>query len=210
MELNILNYTFVGILNNPFTSLPNFDESSLINLLELPYETQIAKDHNGIAIQARNRYVGAILNKDRFVVTAESPEMLNRIITRVVRELKKTHLMIAISAYGLNYEIEYIKLPDVSTKWLWENFMSNVAVNNTFHECNKVDFRLGIAANQYFNFSFEPRVNNPHAVFLNLNHHHQCFNPLEISSIDIINDIEKSLTLYHDEYELNIISNYNE
>lgn len=209
MERNILNYTFVGILSNPFTNLPNFDESILINFLELPYETQITKDNNGIVLQARNRYIGAILNYDRFIVTAESPEMLSRIIARIVPELKKTRLMVAISAYGLNYEMEYIKLPDVSTKWLWENFMSSVTVNNMFHECNKIDFRLGIAPNQYFNFSFEPRVNNPQAVFLNLNHHHQCFEPLEISTIDIVTEIKNSIELYHTNYELSIISNYN-
>ena len=205
MERNILSYTFVGILEKPISIFPAIQDDFLISLFDLPYETLIRKDTSGIAVQVRNRYVGAALSSDKIVITAETPEQLSDIQEKFITELRKTLPEHSVTAYGINYEIEYVKLGLTNSKWLWNKFMSGLSVGDIFHECNKIDFKLGIASNQYFNFIFEPRANNPYAVFLSLNHHHQCYPVVSIFDIDVKQKITESMALY-DIYEKKTIS----
>lgn len=206
MERNILSYTFVGILERTISTFPNIPDDFLISLFDLPYETLIRKDTSGIAAQARNRYVGVVLSADKLIITAESPEQLSSIQRKFMMELRKTLPELSVAAYGINYEIEYVKLNLTSTKWLWDKFMSGLSVGDVFHECNKIEFKLGIAPYQYFNFSFEPRANNPYAVFLSLNHHHQCCPAISIFDINSQQKIVDSMNLY-DKYEKKVMSN---
>ncbi|MDE6695812.1 MAG: hypothetical protein K2K25_02935 [Muribaculaceae bacterium] len=204
MERNILNYTFVGILEKPVVMSSIFDDDSLYSILDLPYETLVTRNENGIIVQAQNRYIGVILNPERILLTAENPEQLSLIKLRLFDELKRVHHSLSLVAYGLNYEIEYIKLDKLNSQWLWKNFMHGIQVGDVYHECHKLDFRLGINKGQYFNFSFELRANNPYGIFLTLNHHHQCYPPTDASEIDIKKMIDESIELYYNKYECNL------
>lgn len=204
MERNILNYTFVGLLEKPIIMSSMFDDDFLYSLLGLPYETLVTRNENGIIIQAQNRYIGVILNSERILLTAENPDQLSTIKSKLFDELKRIHHSLSLAAYGLNYEIEYIKLDTLNSQWLWENFMRGIQIGDVYHECSKLDFKLGIDKGQYFNFSFQLRANNPYGIFLTLNHHHQCFPPQDALGIDVKESITVSLELYHTNFECHL------
>jgi len=188
MIKNDISFSFVGVLSTPIERIPNFDNSFCQNLFGIPAETQGFFTQEGFVIAVNNKPIPVVVVNANKIVIRATKETLAEITEKIKQELEKYKISMALYAFGMNCEIEYIDLEDDSRSWLWNRFIKDdINPNSKFKLCDSLKFNLTQDDDSILNVVIEPRVGKRNGIFIGINHHHN----ITLSSIPEKDDIER-------------------
>lgn len=166
--------SFVGVLKQPLTIIPNIESNFCRNLFGMPYETFNGITPEGYVIAISNKpFPMVILSPTRIIIKAENKDSLIQYTQAIKEELKKMNTPISLASFGINNEYQWLGLEVNADEWLWNHFIgNNINTNNEYHMCNNINLRIGINENQFANIELAPRIGTRNGLFANINHHH--------------------------------------
>lgn len=166
--------SFVGVLKQPLSVIPNMDSKFCRDLFDTPYETFNGLTPEGYAIAINNKpFPMVVISPTKIIVKADNRDSLIKYVEAVKLELKKMNVPVSLIAFGINREYQWLGLDVNADTWLWNHFINNdINIGTEYHVCNKINLRFGINDRQFVNIELEPRMGNRNGLFANINHHH--------------------------------------
>lgn len=200
-----ISISFVGVLSIPLSKIPALSREFGKELFDNDAGTDTFFGPDGLVIMIPNKIVPmVVINPLKITIKAATADKMNQILSSLITKLKEEGVNTALSAFGINYEIQYLNLEKESETWLWNRFIKD-EIKTTLPEnfCNKLNFRINVNEQQSLNISIEPRVGVHDGLFVGVNHHHNVsfnefppINELETyakNSSDVINRVLKEL-----------------
>lgn len=171
---HLICMSFVGVLKQPLSVIPNLDSKFSRDLFGIPYETFNGLTPEGYTIALNNKpFPMVVINPTKIIVKADNKESLIKYVEAIKGELAKINVPISLSAFGINSEYQWLGLDENADTWLWNHFINpEINTGNEYHVCNKLNLRIGINDHQLVNIELEPRMGNRNGLFANINHHH--------------------------------------
>jgi hypothetical protein len=178
MESNRISISFVGVYESPIPFIPQLDNKFCRDLFGRPYETTNGLTPEGYAISLANRpYPLVLINPAKIIFKASNDTDLEEYVNAFSSYISKNPDKLPIkkfSAFGINYELEYLKLGKRADLWMWQHFVrADIKTPNEFHALNHLKFTLGVNEREALNFEIEPRAGVEDGIFVSCNHHHQ-------------------------------------
>lgn len=174
MEKNLISLSFVGVLKQPLTVIPNLEGRFCRELFGMPYETFNGITPEGFTIAINNKpFPIVIISPTKIIVKANKKELLIKYVEAIKGELIKLKVPVSFTAFGINSEYQWLELDDNADSWLWNHFINKeIKTGYEYHVCNKINLRIGINDLQLVNLELEPRMGIRNGLFANINHHH--------------------------------------
>ena len=174
MKLNIISISFVGVYSKPQTRIPTLENKFCKDLFNQPYETFNGLSPDGFTVVINGKpFPLLVINPQKIIFKAKDKDNLSKYINAVKAELAKINFSTDYSAFGINWEIQWIDLPSSADMWLWNRFVGdNIKTDSRFQSCNAISMRYGVNDSEEFNISFEPRAGIRNGIFCSVNHHH--------------------------------------
>lgn len=171
---HLICLSFVGVLKQPLSVIPNMDSKFCRDLFDTPYETFNGLTPEGYAIAINNKpFPMVVISPTKIIVKADNRDSLIKYVEAVKLELKKMNVPVSLIAFGINREYQWLGLDVNADTWLWNHFINNdINIGTEYHVCNKINLRFGINDRQFVNIELEPRMGNRNGLFANINHHH--------------------------------------
>ncbi|MBQ3715302.1 MAG: hypothetical protein IJM92_09520 [Fibrobacter sp.] len=176
-----ISISFVGVLSTPLSKIPTLSREFGKELFGNESGTDAFFGPDGLVIMIPNKIVPmVIINQIKITVKADSADKMNQILSSLIAKLKEEGVNTALSAFGINYEIQYLNLEKESETWLWDRFIKdNIKTKLSEKFCNKLNFRMNVNEQQSLYMSIEPRMGVHDGLFVGVNHHHNIsFNEL--------------------------------
>lgn len=195
MKRNRISVAFVGVFDRTLSMIPQLDSEFCKNIFGNPYDTLSGLSPEGFVIKTNSNHFPIILiNPQKILFFAENEKMLFSYIQSVKKEFKKIDFISKFISYGLNYEYEWIDLDENANLWLWNRFISkDISIDNNFHACNKLNFKLGINNEEFVSMDIELRNGRSNGIFSTINHHHN-YQMDELPTCDELKKIYKLST----------------
>lgn len=171
MKRNRISVSFVGVFEKALPLIPPLDNKFCRDLFGMPYETVNGLTAEGYVIRVNEEFCPlVVINSQRIIFKAEEEIKLDEYVSKFKEKFVNTKL----TAYGLNYEYEWIDLPAKADVWMWNHFYrKEIATPTNFHVSSKLQFSIGLSDNEVANVEIEPRANIQNGIFVSINHHHQ-------------------------------------
>lgn len=201
MKRGLICLSFVGVLKQPLTVIPNMDGKFCRELFEMPYETFNGITPDGYVIAINNKpFPLVVINPTKIIIKAEGKDLLLKYTEAIKGELNRMGIPVSFSSFGINSEYQWLELDTNADIWLWDHYINkNVNTDNEYHMCNKLNLRIGLGDNQFANLEIAPRMGIRDGLFANINHHHNIVLD-EIPNADVLDK-------YINESNSTIISN---
>ena len=206
---HLICLSFVGVLKQPLTVIPNIDNKFSRDLFSIPYETFNGLTPEGYTIALNNKaFPMVVINPTKIIVKADNKDSLIKYVEAIKGELARINVPVSLPAFGINSEYQWLGLDDNADTWLWNHFINKgITTGNEYHVCNKLNLRIGINDHQLVNIELEPRMGNRNGVFANINHHHNIILD-ELPNSELLNKyIEESDATINSEIIAKIIEN---
>ena len=176
MKKDRISVAFVGIYEQPVALIPQLDSEFCKRLFGQPEVTTVGIGQEGLVISTNNKpFPLVIVGLQRIAIKVANEEMLAEAITAIRSEFASKGLAFKFSAFGINYEYQYININQPAEEWMWGRFINtNIQTKARYQSCPKISFRFGINDKETVNMVIEPRVGVRDGIFLDVNHHHNC------------------------------------
>lgn len=206
MKKDRISIAFVGVYDQIIPIIPQLNADFCKNIFGTPENTLIGVSQEGLVISTQNKpFPLVVIGQQRLVIKASKEDILKQYMRTIDEELSKYNLPIRFSAYGINYEYQFLDINMQAEDWMWRSFIgNNVLTTAKYQSCSKISFRFGINDAESLNISIEPRVGVRDGLFIDVNHHHdekmnslidENFNPSYISSSHIVEQYLTELKL---------------
>lgn len=174
MVKNCISRAFVYVYDKPMTIVPTLDSSFCRNVFKMPDVTVSGVTPDGFVIGVLNRpFPLIVVGLQRLSIKAGTCEEVVLYTEEVKSELVKVGVHMGASAYGINYEYEWLDLGSAVEEWMWKSFVNSNLANAGIQLCRSISLRQLIRDdNEIINMTFEPRQGRRDGLFASINHHH--------------------------------------
>lgn len=173
MKLEQISVAFVGVYNAIQPMIPGLDNKFCRHLFDNPDETVNGISAGGYTISINSKPIPLIVfNSQKIIFKSRDIESLTSYVLKVKNEFKKIGFNPQYSAFGINYEYQFLDLDNNADLWISNEFIKSDIFNGREKRCNAVSLRFDINESEIVNMSFEPRSGIRNGVFMSINHHH--------------------------------------
>lgn len=210
MKEDQISIGIVAIFEKPLALIPPLDKDFCVGLLDAPLEEIVyGLTQEGYVIYLKNRPVPIIIiNTNRIIIKADNKEKLYKYNEIFKGKFKDLDINNSFSAFGINYEYQYLELDKTAENWTWNHFMkADIKTGAEYQICNRISLKFGINDKEIISFEIEPRVGRKNGLFVSINHHHD----IELKSFpeqkELSDYIEKSIDIISNKYIPTLITN---
>lgn len=174
MDKKRVSVAFVGVYEQNLSFIPAFSPDFCKNLFHQPATTVFGITPDGFVITIDKRQMPLVgVAQNRISVRAQDEETLTQILTTIVEELKKSGVYLKCSAFGLNYEYQWLQMQEPAEIWMQKRFIKRDLLKTAkLQSCQQISLRAEINATELINLTIEPRVGVNDGLYVNVNHHH--------------------------------------
>lgn len=173
MKLMPISVAFVGVYDSVIPMIPGLDNKFCRHLYDNPDETINGMSPEGYTISINKKpFPLVIFNPQKIIFKSGNIDTLTSYIRKVKDEFKKFGFNPKYSAFGINYEYEFLDLDDTADSWISKIFLKPDIFDGMEKKCNVLSLRFDINDSEIVNMSFEPRAGKRNGVFMSINHHH--------------------------------------
>lgn len=174
MKKDRISIGFVGIYEQPITLIPQLDIEFCKNLFNQPEITTVGIGQEGLVISTNNKpFPLVIVGLQRIAVKVATEKMLAQCLNAIQAEFASQGLAFKFSAFGINYEYQFINIKQPAEEWMWKRFIqTKIRTKAQYQSCPRLSFRLGVNDVETVNMTIEPRTGVRDGVFIDINHHH--------------------------------------
>lgn len=166
--------SFVGVLKQPLSIIPNMESRFCRDLFGMPYDTFNGITPEGYVIAINGKpFPMVVVSPTKIIIKAESKDSLIKYTGAIKGELSKMGTPTSLASFGINSEYQWVGLEENADAWLWNHFIDkNIDTDNEYHMCNSINLRIGINDCQFANVEIAPRMGIRNGLYANINHHH--------------------------------------
>lgn len=173
MRLEPISIAFVGVYNAILPMIPGLDNKFCRHLFDNPDETVNGMSAEGYTISINKKpFPLVVFNPQKIIFKSEDIDTLTSYVVKVKSEFKKKFFTPKFSAFGINYEYQFLDLDDNADVWISNRFLKSDTFGGKEKKCNVISLRFDIDDSEIVNMSFEPRIGIRNGVFMSINHHH--------------------------------------
>lgn len=204
---DIISVSFVGVFKQSQTMMPVLDNRFCKDLFHQPYETFNGVSPEGFTVALNGKaFPLLVINPQKVIFKAKTKEDLLEYVHAVKEEFARINFSSEYVAYGINWEIQWLDLPNPADIWLWNRFIDDkIKTNSVFQTCGNISMRFGVNDTEVLNLTLEPRKGRHNGVFGSVNHHHSVSFESLPEGDELTKMIKDSYELLFDKYLPNII-----
>ena len=174
MDKKRISVAFVGVYEQNLSFIPAFSPDFCKNLFHQPATTVFGITPDGFVITIEKRQMPlVVVAQNKISVRTQEEDTLTQILKSVVEELKKSGVSLKCSAFGLNYEDQWLQMQEPAEIWMQKRFIKRDLLKTAkLQSCQQISFRAEINATELVNLTIEPRAGVNDGLYANVNHHH--------------------------------------
>ncbi len=176
MKRELISVAFVGVYDNIQPMIPGLDNKFCRHLYDNPDETINGMSAEGYTISINKKpFPLVVFNLQKIIFKSGNIDTLATYVRKVKNEFIGKGFSPKYSAFGINYEYQFLDLDNKSDLWISDRFLKPDVFGGKEKKCNVLSLRFDINDSETVNMSFEPRFGIHNGVFMGINHHHASY-----------------------------------
>ncbi len=174
MKEERISVALVGIYDRPINLIPQLDPDFCKNLFGQPEITMVGIGQEGLVISTNNKpFPLVIIGLQKIAIKVANENDLAQCISAIQAEFAAKGLAFKFSAYGINYEYQFLNINQPAEEWMWYRFVQpKIKTKSKYQSCPRLTLRFGINDIETINLTVEPRIGVHDGIFVDINHHH--------------------------------------
>lgn len=174
MTRDCKSVSFVAVFSRILPMIPALDNQFCRDLFGKPYKTINGMTPEGYVIAIENKPLPSItISPQKIVFKAKTAEELSKYVESLKDKFLSINLPIDYSAFGVNFEYQWMDLPEDPSLWMRNCFIKdNISIEGTTCFCNHVALRFILNETEALNIEIMPRNGIRNGILASINHHH--------------------------------------
>ena len=174
MKKDRISVAFVGLYEQQLPLIPQLDTDFCKQLFGQPDVTTVGIIQEGLIISTNNKpFPLVIIGLQKVAIKVANEKMLTQCIKSLQAELESKGIKCKFSAFGINYEYQYIDIKQPAAEWMWNRFLQkSIHTEAKFQSCPRLSLKFDVNDVETINLTLEPRVGVRDGIFVDVNHHH--------------------------------------